>query len=128
MKPQNPSALTPQGIQNNSFYKTLRGNISFGTAIEFDSAGAPSEYAQDNCDGILIRVGAVSNPFALSNFWSGSNSNTVIKHNLGRVPIGYIITAKNKTCDVYTGTVAPTSSQITLRCTDGTADTTVYIF
>lgn len=127
MKPQNP---TPSSHHETlvSMYKTLRGNTSFGSALTYASDGSIATYSQDNTDGILIRVAPNANPLGLGNFWSGSNSDTTITHNLGRVPIGYIVVSKNKTCDVYTGTIVATLHTITLKNTDGTTDTVIYIF
>lgn len=128
MRPSNPGEGTDDLLQHKSVYKTLRANISMGSAVTFDSSGNPATFNQDNTTGVMIRVGANANPFGLANFWSGSNTNTTVTHNLGRVPIGYYITKKTGTCDVYDGTTAATKSAITLKCTDGTQDTIIYIF
>ena len=128
MKPQNPGAVSDVRTVLNSFYKVLRANVSFGSPDTYAADTLPATFIQDNTDGILIRVGSNANPESLANFWSGSNTDTTITHNLGRLPIGYIVTRKSKTCDVYDGTIASTAQEITLKNTDGTADTVVYIF
>lgn len=127
MRPQTPTTNTHQETLV-SLHKVLRGNVSFGNALDYASDGSIATYVQDNGEGILIRVAPNANPLGLSNFWSGSNTDTIVKHNLNRVPIGYIITKKNKTCDVYDGTVVATKQEITLRCTDGSADVVIYVF
>lgn len=38
-----------------------------------------------------------------------------LTHNLGRVPAGYLAIEKSAPCDLYTGSVSPTATQITLR-------------
>jgi hypothetical protein len=124
----NPSALANPLILATSVHKTLRANVSKGSAITFDSAGNPSTFQQDNTDETMIRVGANSNPFGLNNFWAASGTDTVITHALGRVPIGYYIIKKDRPCDVYTGAGAWTAQSIVLRITDDTADTVLAIF
>jgi hypothetical protein len=128
MRPQKPSSIGAQHIQNISFDKVLRANVSMGAAATFASDGSPATFSQDNTDGVMIRVASNANPLGIVQFWSGSNTDTTVVHNLGRVPIGYYVTKKSKTCDVYDGSVLPTDANITLRCTDGSADTVVYIF
>lgn len=128
MRPQNPSVVTNPAHLANSVYKTLRGNVSMGSALDYDAVGQPASFTQDNTDGVMIRVGSSGNPFSLPNFWAGSNVDTTIDHNLGRVPIGYYVTKKDRTCDVYDGTLVATEQEITLKNTDGNADTVIYIF
>jgi hypothetical protein len=128
MIPRNPGDLLDPDLQHKSVFRVLRANISIGQADTFDSAGNPATFTQDNGDGIMIRVGSNANPFGLSNSWAGTNVNTTIVHNLGRVPIGYFITKKTGACDVYDGSIVATKSNITLKTTDGTQDTVIYIF
>lgn len=127
MRPQNPSRISDPHEVLVSVNRVLLGNVSMGNATGFDSTGQPTAYQQDNTDGTMVRVGSNANPNALPNFWTSGP--TIITHNLGRVPIGYYITRKSKTCDVFDGTVASwTETVISLQITDDTADTTVYIF
>ena len=49
-----------------------------------------------------------------------------VTHNLGQVPVGYLLMSKSGACDVYTGSVASTSTTITLRAS--AADATVQLF
>lgn len=130
MRPQNPAIADDDNNHQvlKSVYKTLRANISFGSAETYASDGSIATYSQDNTDGQLIRVAENANPLGLSSFWSGSNIDTTINHNLGRIPVGYTIVSKTKTCDVYTGTIVATEQTITLKNTDGTTDTVLYIF
>jgi len=129
MQSQIPAVDTNQQTQNLSFAKVLAGNVSIGSPASYDSAGNPATFTQDNGDGILIRVGTFTNPFSLANSWAGNTIDTTITHNLGRVPIGYYVTKKTVSCDVYDGSISPTTSTITLRNTNGiNGDTIVYIF
>jgi hypothetical protein len=113
----------------NSIYKVLTGNISFGSPTAFDNAGTGITYNTDNTDGVLIRVGASSNPNVLPNSWGANNTPVTITHNLNRRPVGYLVMCKDKTCDVYSGNpfVADLNT-ISLAITDGSADTLLYIF
>jgi hypothetical protein len=106
----------------------MRGNLSQGAATAFDSNGEPSAFNQDNMDGVLIRVGSSSNPLGLAQFWAGSNINTTISHNLGRIPIGYRIERKSAACDMFDGTTTWTNTTISLQVTNGAADTIIYVF
>lgn len=128
MQPQVPSSGVEQHIQNISIARVLSASVSVGNPVTYDSAGHPATFIQDNCDGILIRVGAAGNPYGLTYSWPVANTDLVITHNLNRIPIGYCVTKKTATCDVYDGSVAPTLSTITLKCTSAAADTIVYIF
>jgi len=129
MKPQNPGAITDSLLQHKSVYKVLRANVSIGQVETYDATGVPATFIQDNGDGILIRVGTHANPHGLANAWTGNNTDTIVTHNLGRVPIGYYVTKKTVSCDVYDGTVLPDESTIVLKNTAGlTADTVLYIF
>jgi hypothetical protein len=123
MRPMDPSGITDPHILATSVNKVMRANVSKGSGATFDGAGNPTTFFQDNTDEVMIRVGP-----GLANTWAASNTDTTITHNLGRKPIGYYITKKSKTCDVYDGSVVATKTQITLRITDSTADTVLAIF
>jgi hypothetical protein len=76
----------------------LNGNVSFGNGV-----------LSDNISGSWVSV-----------TFSAANTNTTIAHNLNRLPVAYIPMSKLVTCDVYNGSVAPTKTQITLKCTVAT--------
>lgn len=129
MKPMNPSGISNFTQVLNSFFKVLAGNVSFGNANTYDSAGTPATFNTDNTDGALVRVASSANPFGLPQYWSGSNTATVITHNLNRTPLGYLVVQKDATCDIYSANpMVCTNSTITLYNTAGTVDTTLYIF
>jgi hypothetical protein len=71
----------------------------------------------DNIDGVWANVVAPVAP----------NTDFTITHNLGRVPVGYWVMQKDRAVDVYTGSVAATSSQITLRATVASAVLRLFI-
>jgi hypothetical protein len=79
------------------------GGISFGDGSK-----------TDNISGVWVTV-----TFAVANV------DQTVTHNLGRVPVGYLAMTKSAACDVYTGSVAATKTQITLR---GTTTSTVVLF
>jgi len=82
----------------------INGNIGFGDGTH-----------ADNINGSWVSV-----------TFASANTDTTITHNLGRIPVGYIVMTKSQACDVYTGSVSATKSQITLRGT--VAGTTVTLF
>lgn len=126
MRPMVPAATTGQDILNTSVHKVLAGNVSPGNGLTFDANGQPLTYNSDNMTGGIIRIGSQANPHGLANSWTGSNVDTDIRHNLNKVPFGYVVVAKSKVCDVYWGSVAATKTDITLRITDSTVDTTIW--
>lgn len=82
----------------------INGHIGFGDGT-----------LRDNLDGAWATT-----TFALA------NTDVTLTHNLGRVPVGYIVMTKSQAGDVYTGSIASTKTQITLRCS--VAGTTVSLF
>jgi hypothetical protein len=121
-----PSQVLEQHVQNVSVAQALNGNLSPGNGTDFDTSGQPLTYSSDNMSGVILRIGSTANPHGLTNSWVGSNADTTIVHNLNKVPYGYIVIAKDKPCDVYWGSVAATDIDITLKCTDGSTDTTIW--
>lgn len=129
MQPIKPGALLDNQLQHISVAKVLSANVAIGQIATDASDGTPATFSQDNGDGILIRVASTANPLGLTQFWTGDNSDTTIIHDLGRVPIGYYVTKKSATCDVFDGIAPADSSTITLQNTNGsTVDTVLYIF
>lgn len=81
--------------------RVINGNISFGDGV-----------SPDNISGVWA---AVVTPVA-------PNTDFVITHNLGRLPVGYLVMEKDAACDVYDGTIAADITTITLKATGiGTA-------
>ena len=56
-----------------------------------------------------------------------ANSNFTITHNLGRVPVGYILMTSAQGTEIYTGSVAATTTQITLRSAQANDSITLFI-
>lgn len=59
--------------------------------------------------------------------FSVANTDVTVTHNLGRIPTGYIVTSITSSMVIYTGSIASTTSTITLRC-DGGGVATLLIF
>lgn len=91
-----------RGVYQN-LVKVLNGNVGFGDGTN-----------PDNISGVWATV-----------VFPAPNTDVTVTHNLGRIPVGYIPMTKLAACDVYTGSVAPTTTQLTLR---GTVATTVTLF
>lgn len=81
----------------------FNGGLSFGDGVH-----------TDNISGVWVSV-----------TFAAPNVDQLVTHNLGRIPVGYIPMTKSAACDVYTGSVAGTKTQITLR---GTTTSTVLLF
>jgi len=58
----------------------------------------------------------------------GANSDFTLKHDLGYVPIGFIVISKDKAGDVYKSSTAATESTITLMCSVTTVAIRIMIF
>jgi hypothetical protein len=127
MKPISPTPTLDQHTQNTNVVKILTGNVSPGNGLTFDPTGQPVTFSTDNQSGLLVRIGSHANPYGVPASWGASNSDLTIAHNLNKVPYGFYVVSKNKTCDVFLGTMPPTLMNITLQCTDATADVTVFI-
>lgn len=85
---------------------TFNGKIGFGDGTNFD-----------NISGTWANTTAPAAP----------NTDFTITHNLGRVPVGYWVMQKDRACDVYTGSVAATTTQLTLRATVASAVLRLFI-
>lgn len=128
MQPRVPTGISNQDTLNKSVNTVLAGNVSPGNGLTFDSNGQPLTYSTDNMSGIIIRIGSNANPNALPAAWPSSpNTDLTIAHNLNTVPYGYILIAAYTGAIVYYGSIAATATNITLRTTDETTDTTIWI-
>jgi len=84
----------------------INGQIGFGDGTNLD-----------NINGSWINVVAPVAP----------NTDFTVNHNLQRLPVGYWVMQKDRAVDVYTGSVAATSTQITLRATVASAVLRLFI-
>lgn len=57
-----------------------------------------------------------------------ANTETIFNHNLGRVPVGYIVVKLDKAATIYSGTTAWTSSTISLKSDVITTGFSVILF
>lgn len=131
-KPVNPSmemVKSPQGIlrTSKSIVKAMNGNLSYGTPTGVkDSTGVFSEFAVDNLNNSIVRIGANGSTNGKYQ-WSAGGVAT-IAHGLQRQPIGFKILDKDAACDVYRTGGAPTATLIQLTCSVASANVTVEIF
>lgn len=86
--------------------RIVNGGISFGAGT-----------TKDNIDGVWVTVANTG----------AANTNFVVTHNLGRIPVGYWLMQKDRAVDIYTGTIAATTTQITLKATVANAAVVLFI-
>ncbi len=60
--------------------------------------------------------------------FSGANADLQIMHNLGSIPIGYILIASDRACIIYSGSQASTDKLIFLKSNAASAVTKILIF
>src|SRR5437016_1400657 len=89
-----------------NFTTAFNGNIGFGDGTNLD-----------NINGSWINVVAPVAP----------NTDFTVNHNLGRIPSGYWIMQKDRACDVYTGSVGATTTQLTLRANVASAVLRIFV-
>jgi hypothetical protein len=83
----------------------LNGQISFGNGT-----------ALDNMQGRWVNVVTPVAP----------DTDFTVAHSLGRIPVGFITVQVDKAGVIYLGTVAATTTDLTLKCS--AASTTIRIF
>jgi len=86
--------------------QVVNGQISFGNGT-----------SRDNINGNWVAVADTG----------AANADFTVNHNLGRLPVGYWAMTKNQAGDIYTGSVAATTSQITLRCSAANSNIKLFI-
>lgn len=81
-----------------------------------------------------VGFGDGTNPDNIDLVWKSvttpgsANTDFTVTHNLGRLPVGYLVVSKDKACDVYDGSVASTITDITLKATVATATLKLWVF
>jgi hypothetical protein len=107
--PKEPPELSRWAIMVRKLYEQLarvvNGLISFGNGI-----------SRDNIDGEWASVADTG----------GANVDFTITHNMLRVPIGFIVMDQSKAGVIYHGSIAWTTTTITLRC--NVANDSILIF
>lgn len=127
MQPIKASSIENQDSLNKSITKVFAGNVSPGNGLTFDANNQPTTFSVDNTVGRIFRIGSTANPLGLTYAWPASNTNLTIEHDLNTIPYGYIVIAKSGPCDVYWGSIIATDTNITLKNTDATKDTTIWL-
>lgn len=85
----------------------INGRISFGDGED-----------ADNIDGVWANETAPAAP----------NTDFTVTHNMGRVPVGYLVTQSDRAVLVYDGSVPATTTEITLRADVADAVIRLFIF
>lgn len=127
MQIRTPTGISNQDQLNKSINTVLSGNLSPGNGVTFDANGQPLTYSSDNMSGVIIRIGSTANPNGLAAAWPAANTNLTIAHNLGKVPYGVVLIAAYADANVFFGTVAATTTNITLQTTNAATDTTIWL-
>lgn len=108
--PSKPPELKTFGVMLRKLYEQLarlvNGLLSFGNGID-----------RDNIAGAWVTV---TTPVA-------PNTDFVVVHNLGTIPVGYWVMTKDRAVDIYTGSAAPTTTEITLRASVASAHVVLFI-
>jgi len=84
----------------------LNGHISFGDGSK-----------TGNLDGVWVSV--TSNILVDTDF--------TVTHNLGRLPIGWLVFNQDKAASVYKGSVTWTSSQMTLKASSASVSLLLFV-
>ena len=89
--------------------RVFNGHVSFGNNTE---AKDPSQ----NIDGVWL------------NFVTPTpDTDFTVDHNLGRLPVGYIVMTKTAPVDIYTGSMLATATQLTLRATNNAVAVALFV-
>lgn len=84
----------------------MNGQLSFGDGL-----------SPDNINGRWVDV---VSPV-------GANTDFTVSHNLGRLPVGYWIMQSDKSCNIYTGSIAATTTQLTLKADVASATLKLFV-
>jgi hypothetical protein len=111
--PRVPSYIDSKGPVEpglDSTYKRLalviNGRISFGDGL-----------TRDNIDGTWVNVPDTGI----------GNTDFTVQHNLGRLPVGYILMRTSLPTSIYDGSIPATTTEITLRSIIDNANVTLFI-
>ena len=116
-----------QQQQQLSVSQAVNNNLDFSYPQTVDTHAWPDTFIPANLKCTLVRVGANGTTPASGYSWTAAN--TKIAHNLGRLPVGWIIVYKDKVCDVFAPNATKNDGQfIYLTISDDTANTTLLIF
>lgn len=116
--------------QQTSLTDAINGGVEFAYDEHRDLAGWGDVFSLGNMAGVMMRVAATGTtvPPKVKNWGTWTAADTKIAHNLGYIPMGWIVTYKSKACDVFAGSIRPDEQFVYLTITDDTADTNLFIF
>lgn len=106
--PQTIRSKDPKNVEQawQQLSTLINQHISFGDGIQ-----------ADNIRGKWITTTTPVTP----------DTDFVLPHDLGTIPVGVDLKMKSASCDVYIGSVQPTDTQITLRATAGNVLVRLFI-
>jgi hypothetical protein len=113
----NFTSVEPTTKSLKTFVTMLRSVYQHLTDVVNGKLGFGDGTNHDNIDGSWINVVAPVAP----------NTDFVVNHNLTRLPVGYLVMSKDRACDVYTGSVGATKTQLTLRATVASAVLRLFV-
>lgn len=85
----------------------VNGQISFGDGVN-----------RDNIDGNWVSTVTPVAP----------NTDFTLTHNLGRIPVGFLLMSSDRAVSIYNGTVPWTVTTITLKASVASAAVSLFIF
>lgn len=92
-----------------TLFLAMQGRIAFGSG------------------GDGVRGENISGEFQVVTDTGSADTEFTVTHNLGAVPIGYIVMKNSKSGNVYSGTTAWTSSTIYLKHSSANANITIFL-
>jgi hypothetical protein len=95
----------------NQLCSAVNGQLSFGTT---SPNGTP---LPGNMKGQMVITGTPVSP----------NVEFQVIHNLGYVPLGYLVIQRNANCVIYNGTTAWTGQSIFLKCSTASAEIILFV-
>jgi hypothetical protein len=120
-------ALGKQGqkvdIHEAKRWADLEGVVNNGIEFGTPSGSTPNSLSVGNPGS----VGNIKGAWVTVTTPKEPNTDFVVTHNLGVIPVGTDIKQKDSACDVYTGSKPATTSQITMRATAPSAKIVLFI-
>ena len=109
--------VEPTKLSLGGFVKSLRNTYQNLVRVVNGNVGFGDGSNADNVSGVWLNTTCPVAP----------NTDFTLTHNLGRVPSGWWLMQKDRAVDVYTGSVAATNTQITLRATIASAVIRLFV-
>lgn len=115
--PQIPTSLQPVETKEIHLFQMLQKLWQLMTSVLNGQVSFGNGTNPDNIAGVWI---SVTSPVV-------ANTDFTVTHNLNRIPVGYLTMEVDRVNVVYTGSVAATKTQITLRASVASAVLKLFI-